>query len=87
MASLGSKSPKNTSKATQQRNQLGFETLERREMLSANMGAEIAGVVRTDLQGSRRSTETAAMASSAATTRQSVRPSLPIAMADTSSIR
>jgi len=51
MVPFGSKLPKSKSSQTKlRRTKLSFETLERREMLSAD-GAEIFGIVRTDLQG------------------------------------
>ncbi len=50
MGPFGSKLPKNTPSIALKRKKLAFETLERREMLAADM-AEIIGVVQTDLQG------------------------------------
>ena len=57
---------RNSSPAKQQRKKLAFETLERREMLAADM-AEIIGVVRTDLQGDGNASNDVVVAGAIAT--------------------
>jgi len=58
--------PKYSSLAKHQRKKLAFETLERREMLAADM-AEIIGIVRTDLQGDADASNDVVVAGAVAT--------------------